>query len=263
MITPAMGDYKSKESGPMDQTDESTQGQKPKIYKLAILSPLVVILGFWVGVIFAGWLKHISILSDLGLFVYYVSTIVGLVLGIIADRKIYKSKGMLKGRVFSIIGTGLAIILIVTELMPPPTRSADRVVCMINLHRLGESMKLYSEHYDQRYPTKDMWCDLLIEHADVNEITYVCRGASKSGDQGRCHYAINPNCDPNSPGDVVLLFETKGGWNQFGGPELLTTKHHKSKGCNILFNDSHVRFIETKQLSELKWDNKPKGESKQ
>ena len=53
--------------------------------------------------------------------------------------------------------------------------------------------------------------------------------------------------------DVVLLFETKAGWNQFGGPELLTTEHHEGKGCNVLFNDGDVEFIKKEQVGELKW----------
>ena len=64
---------------------------------------------------------------------------------------------------------------------------------------------------------------------------------------------MNPNCHPNSPPDMVLLFETKGGWNQFGGPELLTTENHKGEGCYVLFNDVHVEFIKKEAINELKW----------
>jgi len=53
---------------------------------------------------------------------------------------------------------------------------------------------------------------------------------------------------------MVLLFETKGGWNQFGGPEILTTENHKGKGCNILFNDGSVEFVKPERLGELKWE---------
>ena len=65
------------------------------------------------------------------------------------------------------------------------------------------------------------------------------------------HYAMNPNCLPNSPPDIVLLFETEGGWNQSGGLELLTTQNYKGKGCNILFNDGHVEFVKTSELDKL------------
>ena len=52
---------------------------------------------------------------------------------------------------------------------------------------------------------------------------------------------------------VVLLFETKDGWNQLGGPEILTTENHEGKGCNILLNDGTARFVKTDELSKLKW----------
>ena len=70
---------------------------------------------------------------------------------------------------------------------------------------------------------------------------------------GRSHYAMNPNCRPDSPADTVLLFESKEGWNQFGGAELITTERHEGAGSNILFNDLHVSFVRTKELGELNW----------
>ena len=43
-------------------------------------------------------------------------------------------------------------------------------------------------------------------------------------------------------------------WNQVGGPELLTTEHHKGEGCTILFGDGHVKFIKAEELKDLKWE---------
>jgi prepilin-type processing-associated H-X9-DG protein len=99
----------------------------------------------------------------------------------------------------------------------------------------------------------DKWCDLLVQYGGIDEKQFVCKSALRGGDKGRCHYAMNPNCEPNSPEDVVLLFETKGGWNRFGGPEILTFENHKEKGCNVLFNDGHVKFVKPGQVSKLKW----------
>ena len=73
------------------------------------------------------------------------------------------------------------------------------------------------------------------------------------GGKGRCHYAMNPKCWPNSPPDTVLLFETKGGWNQFGGVESLAFENHKGKGCNILFNNGNIVFIKPEEVGNLKW----------
>jgi prepilin-type processing-associated H-X9-DG protein len=50
-----------------------------------------------------------------------------------------------------------------------------------------------------------------------------------------------------------LLFETKAGFNQVGGPELLTTDNHNGKGCNVLFADNTVEFVKTEELANLKW----------
>ena len=78
---------------------------------------------------------------------------------------------------------------------------------------------------------------------------FICPYAGK----GPCHYAINPNCKQSSPKDIVLLFETKGGWNQYGGPEILTFENHEGKGCNVLFNDGHTEFVTPELIGELKW----------
>jgi len=72
--------------------------------------------------------------------------------------------------------------------------------------------------------------------------------------EGKCHYAMNPDCKPESPDDMVLLFETKAGWNQHGGPELFTFDNHEPKGGCVLLNDGTVKFIRTKEeLQQLRW----------
>ena len=72
--------------------------------------------------------------------------------------------------------------------------------------------------------------------------------------KGKCHYAMNPNCKPASPADMVLLFETRVGWNQHGGPEVFTFDNHDPKGGCILLNDGTVKFIRTKEeLQQLRW----------
>ena len=69
-----------------------------------------------------------------------------------------------------------------------------------------------------------------------------------------CHYAMNPHCEPNSPPDTVLFFETEVGWNQHGGPELFTFDHHDPKGGCVRLNDGTVKFIRTKEeLQQLRW----------
>jgi hypothetical protein len=67
-------------------------------------------------------------------------------------------------------------------------------------------------------------------------------------------YAMNPDCEPNSPPDTVLLFEARPGWNQHGGPELFTFDNHDPKGGLVLLNDGTVKFIRTdEELRQLRW----------
>ena len=64
---------------------------------------------------------------------------------------------------------------------------------------------------------------------------------------------MNPLADPSSAPDTVLLFECDGGWNQFGGPGLLTTKHHKDEGCYVSFVNREVKFVKPGEIPSLKW----------
>ena len=60
-----------------------------------------------------------------------------------------------------------------------------------------------------------------------------------------------PGGKMTSPSDTVLLFETDEGWNQFGGPELLTTQRNKEEGCYVLLNNKGPQFISKRR--KLKW----------
>jgi len=129
---------------------------------------------------------------------------------------------------------------------------AYRVLCQSNLRSLRNGIVNYRLDHNNVYPPPDQWCDILNREFGPDERMFVCRSAQRN-DKGRCHYAMNPDCEPNSPPDIVLLFETKPGWNQYGGSELLTFDNHNGKGANVLFNDGHVEFIKPKDATKLKW----------
>jgi prepilin-type processing-associated H-X9-DG protein len=61
------------------------------------------------------------------------------------------------------------------------------------------------------------------------------------------------NLGLSAPADMVLLFETTDGWNQSGGPEILSTENHQGDGCNVVFNDGHSKFVKSEDLEDLKW----------
>ncbi|MDY0356493.1 MAG: hypothetical protein RBR19_11480 [Sedimentisphaerales bacterium] len=131
-------------------------------------------------------------------------------------------------------------------------RPSRAIVCLGNLKTLSLFLHMYAVEHEGRYPPAERWCDVLVgeygEHEDLNKV-FRCPGDPK----GPCSYAMNPNADLNGAGDVVLLFESKLGWNQFGGSELLTTENHKGQGCSVLFVDGSIQFVKAKEVDELKW----------
>ena len=190
-----------------------------------------------------------------------ITIIPAIILGIVALVKISKSGGQLKGNGLAIAGIALPVVLLpviallMAILMPALARVraiAFRTVCGANMSGIGKAMLIYAGDNDEKFPTTSKWCDLLIEHCDVSKETLRCKGAP----EGPCNYAMNSNIEQlgrAAPSDMVLLFETSPGWNQSGGPEILTTENHNGDGCNVLFVDSHVEFIKTRDLKDLKW----------
>jgi hypothetical protein len=153
-------------------------------------------------------------------------------------------------------------------LTPQIKRYELRTQCAANLRDLWNRFQLYNKADKIRlrdssgiseivYPAPSQWFDTMVQaYKSIGMVDYwimkpyMC----PSTGEGKCHYAMNPNCKPDSPPDMVLLFETKEGWNQNGGPELFTFDNHDPKGGCVLLNDGTVKFIRTKEvLQQLRW----------
>jgi hypothetical protein len=144
----------------------------------------------------------------------------------------------------------LLVIWILSTLFSPtplPREKVNQIKCLSNMHILMLACVMYADKHEEMYPEPSKWCDLLVDY--VPEKFFQCPG----GKENKCHYAMNPNCELDSPKDMVLLFESTGGWNQFGGPELLNTQNHEGRGCNVVFNDCNVEFVETEDFQYLQW----------
>ncbi|MBM4025183.1 MAG: hypothetical protein FJ280_07215 [Planctomycetes bacterium] len=140
-------------------------------------------------------------------------------------------------------------------LTPEIRRLELRKACAQHLEDLLSQLRLFLRD-EHRYPPSAEWCDVLVRYwqkvfsSDSRKVYFRC----PSQVEGECHYALNPACQPDSPGDMVLLFESKAGWNQHGGPELFTFDNHDPKGGLVLLNDGTVKFIRTEeQLQQLRW----------
>ena len=156
--------------------------------------------------------------------------------------------------------------------MTPKIQAIDlRTRCAANLknqwyrlhyHNLLEALRRndLSIRNETLYPRPSKWCDDILRPYPAFGINAAGRLDSKphicpSAGKGKNHYAMNPNCKPDSPPDMVLLFETKAGWNQHGGPELFTFDNHDPEGGCVLLNDGTVKFIRTREeLKQLRWE---------
>jgi hypothetical protein len=139
-----------------------------------------------------------------------------------------------------------------------------RLDCAENLWLFHSSLWIYFQS-KKAYPAPDKWCDVIVREYrsdGLNKEEYMSHFKCPGVGQGKCHYAMNPHCTPNSSPETVLFFETNNGWNQYGGPELFTFDNHDPKGGCVLLNDGSmhavstptVRFIRTKEeLQQLRW----------
>jgi hypothetical protein len=241
----------TEQNSKMSGTEKVEQGQKPKTCILAVGSLIFAIISLLGGVLWAlMWQGPLKVFGNGKVVGWFFLLSLGLaVAGLI---KIRVKKGRLRGGGFA--RAAIIIVFLGGIFLPAAQNGVERRARMTfgtNLSNLGRTMRVYANDFDGKYPTADKWCDLLVKYGEgeLTEKSFRCPANKKE----RCSFAINPNCEPNSPEDVVLLFETKGGWNKFGGSEILTFENHKGKGCNILFNSLHVEFVKPEQISKLKW----------
>jgi prepilin-type processing-associated H-X9-DG protein len=199
------------------------------------------------------------VLAILTPFTCLLTFVPALVCGIMALTSINKSAGRLKGKGLAVAGITVSAValpvvlaLLMAILMPALSKTrvlAIRAVCSANMHGIANAISMYAED-NGAFPTTSKWCDLLIKNQYVNEEQFRCRAAP----EGRCSYAINSNLEQlgaAAPADMVLLFETRPGWNQSGGPEILTTENHQGDGCNVAFVDGSVRFL--LEFEHIRW----------
>ena len=208
------------------------------------------------------------IMGILSAFTCFITALPAIICGIVALVKIGRSRGQLKGTGLAVMGIALPAIIapfvigfLAALLMPALTQVkylAQRTVCSKNMQCLSVATMVYMNGYEDKFPTTDKWCDLLIKYADVSERSFRC----PLDPEGSFSYAFNKNLDgltADVRADVVMIFEARPGRNTAGGPELLISNRHPSKnnssfgGCNIIYVDGHVEFVNADDIDDLKW----------
>jgi prepilin-type processing-associated H-X9-DG protein len=206
------------------------------------------------------------VLGCLGLFSCGITSLVGLVLGIIALVRINKSKGQLGGQGLALAGTivSAAFLLLVpipaAMVLPALAKAkqkAGTIHCLSNVKQLNLGLIMYANDNKDRFPDGTGWCDSLITYLGNGTNAFVCpQGAPNQ----RCHYAFNARLighginDVQAPAQTVLVFEIDGGWNVSGGRELLPARGRHSGAYAVGFADGHAEMVRPARLEQLHWE---------
>lgn len=131
----------------------------------------------------------------------------------------------------------------------------SRTNCAVNMKGLGTAFLRHAFQNDNTL-MNDNWCDVLVSMDAGNVGNLVCsRSGAVPGKE--CSYALNIAAAGKDfsklPSDLVLLFESRNGWNLIGGKELLNFDNHDGQGFSVLFLDGSSRFVDKKDVDELRW----------
>jgi prepilin-type processing-associated H-X9-DG protein len=134
------------------------------------------------------------------------------------------------------------------------------IQCMNNLHRLGSALQMYAADNNGRLPPATNWCDRLQPYVGAST-PFQCA----LGDPGkRCHYAFNARLSGvelsqvKAPAQLVVFFETDGGWNVSGGPELLAKPGRHNRATALGFADGHSEIAVDSRLFTTNGSGQPR-----
>ena len=188
---------------------------------------------------------------------------VGIVLGIVALRKISRSQGQLKGRGLAITGLVFSILFLLT--IPPGIFVAIQAnhrarfggfdaarECIEHAQQLSEAMRRHANDSNDRFPPAATWSDAI--QAGANGLSAFqcparpdqrCGFAYNSALAGKTKFEVSP--------DTVLLFESDVGWNGSGGlSAAITTPRHSS--FTVVMADGSIRQVPQGALPSLRWN---------
>lgn len=230
------------------------------------------------------------ILSITGFITCGITSVVGLVLGIISLVQISRSNGSMTGQKLAVAGvivSAIGVILIpvffLTALMFPvfnkAREQARTVGCLSHLKEIGIGASMYASDHDGALPGAENWVELVSAYLP-DKGAFRCPSAGSDENA----YAMNSKMSRikvsaiRNPSDTIMIFDSIPGINQNGGIELmpspgrhLTTvskynfesqqntgnnPHGESsiKVNNIGFADGHMKSVTVEDAASLIWN---------
>jgi hypothetical protein len=116
------------------------------------------------------------------------------------------------------------------------------------MNQFKKIMWQYTEKHEGHWPEPNQWCDVLIK--DDKELN-----ASFWAGNPKLPLAMNAEAGKlgrQMPGAMVLLFQSKEDWNQYGGPEL-AAQQDPFGDVLILYGDGTTQHVNGRDVKYLKW----------
>jgi hypothetical protein len=200
------------------------------------------------------------ILGGLGLVTVGITSVPGLVLGIVGLRKIRKSQGKIHGGGLAIGGicvsaaTFLLLPLVLALTIPAINRSRAQTrnnQCLDNMKQIALCLHVAASENGEKLPQANRWCDAIAQQIPDPGV-FACPRAGRQ----RCGYGFNARLSgvdiTKARGDAVMLFESKDGWNLSGSRAEMLSRHGEVYHVALL--DGSARQVAASELSKLRWD---------
>jgi len=232
----------------MEKTGRSLpKSLKGKFAFAIILSSLY---GFYIGIFLYSWSLFDACM--IGILFGFIIPLTGITVLVLLIKHSSKT-----GKILFALFIVFFLFTIISPAIHNARKGAFVSICMQNMQQLGVAMYLYTDENNGYLPTPERWCDLIQEQVGQVQVignSFLCPATGVKREK-KCSYAMNPNVEPNSPPDVILLFESNIGWNQYGGHELLDYERHDGRFV-VLLKDYSVRVMKLKEIWDMNWGEK-------
>jgi hypothetical protein len=200
------------------------------------------------------------VLGILGIFI--ITALAGLILGILAYVKINDSRGTLRGGGIALAGIIISVIfmlLLPVEMLLPvlgaAKQRAEAIRSIANERQLALAIRIYASDHANHFPPAANWCDAIKSTMPAR--VFMRPGGNPSSECGYAFNAALGGMDVNKvDSHTVMIFESDGGWNANGGPELMVTRGHGGRGrlTGVAFADGSIQAELLSQVNTLVWN---------
>ena len=164
-----------------------------------------------------------------------------------------KSGSHLLGLVAWLVSGACLAISILSALPSESLVRRQRITCRLNGQILGKQIVAFAKQ-EGRFPEASNWCDIAVTTFSLSPRQLACPilpGSNTCGQAYNGHVAGRKVSEV--PGDCVLLFESRAGWNAAGGSGLFQPHGHSWRLTQVVFADGSSRRVLLPEVGKLRW----------